>query len=287
MPKFQEEALLLSQQQVARATYRMRLQSPLIAQSGQAGQFVLVRILDSWDPLLRRPFSFHRLFPREGVIELLYRVVGRGTLLLSRCRPGTRLNLIGPLGNGFSLPAADRRPVLLMAGGIGIAPLCELIVRFLDGGRDPGAIHLLYGARSAEDLLPAAEFRSYGIPVTWTTDDGSLGAHGLVTEQLGEILQAAGPRPAVLYACGPLAMHYHVARLTQVHRLPAQLSLESLMACGVGACLGCALPAVHPEDPTADHYVHVCKDGPIFSPEAIQWHKIQYHRTESPILAYS
>jgi dihydroorotate dehydrogenase electron transfer subunit len=287
MPKFQEQALILSQQQVARATYRMRLQSPLIAGSGQAGQFVLVRILDSWDPLLRRPFSFHRLFPQEGVIELLYRIVGRGTLLLSQCRAGTQLNLIGPLGNGFRLPMTDRGPVLLMAGGIGIAPLCELIVQLLDGGRDPATVHLLYGARSAEDLLSAAEFQSYGIPVTWSTDDGSAGVHGLVTEQLVKILQVAGPEPSVLYACGPLAMQYHVARLTLAHHLPAQLSLESLMACGVGACLGCALPTVHPDDPRADHYVHVCKDGPIFSPEAIQWHKIQYHRTEVPILAYS
>ncbi len=127
MAKFDEDAEILEQQCVAVGTYRMRLASPRIAAHGRAGQFVLVRVAAGLDPLLRRPFSFHRLFPGEGVVEILYKVVGRGTLLLSRCRPGTRLNLMGPLGNGFTLPPDTSQPLALVAGGIGIAPLMALM----------------------------------------------------------------------------------------------------------------------------------------------------------------
>ncbi len=287
MPKIQERALIVDQRGVAERTYLMRLQSPKIALEARPGQFAMLRVSQGLDPLLRRPISFHRVFPEGGMIEFLYRVVGKGTLCLSKCLPGSRIDLIGPLGNGFSLPDRnDPSPVAFVAGGIGIAPLCDLLVRLAPGGPDPSSpsrVHLFYGARTASEFLPAAWFGQRGIPVHWSTDDGSFGYRGYVTRMLAEFSDAEDFRPGLIYACGPLDMQFHVAKWVLARNIPAQLSLESLMACGIGACLGCALPSAVPGDSAGDHYVHVCKDGPIFSAGAIQWQKMQTHRLAPPI----
>jgi dihydroorotate dehydrogenase electron transfer subunit len=289
-----EEAYILDHERVAQHTYRLQLEAPLIAALARPGQFLMARVQDSLDPLLRRPFSFHRIHSHSGRIEILYRVVGRGTSKLSRNLPGSRLNLLGPLGNSFLLPdweaaESESGPILLVAGGIGIAPLVELIWRLIEdfGQRPAPPLHLFYGARSAAELLPSEFFPVSCLTLHSSTDDGSFGHHGLVTELMRHTVAELGLRPAMLYACGPLAMQYHVAAWALEHRVPTQLSLESLMACGVGACLGCALPSPHPSDSTADHYLHVCKDGPIFAPGAIQWHKMQLHGPPAPIFLYS
>jgi dihydroorotate dehydrogenase electron transfer subunit len=220
MPKFQEDAELIEQRHVAAGTYRMRLVSPQLAAQGRPGQFLLARVVGaSLDPLLRRPFSFHRLFPNDGVVEILYKVVGRGTLMLSHCRPGTRINVLGPLGNGFSLPEERDRPLFLVAGGIGIAPLFAVLDQALAAGWDPTRLHLFYGARSADELLAAEEFAPLGIPVRWSTDDGSQGWHGFVTDLVRNALDGgtvrrvdstpAGPSHAVPggEACGGIRSH--------------------------------------------------------------------------------
>ena len=142
MAKFQEEAEVIEHQQVAAGTYRMRLLSPQLAAHGRPGQFLLVRVANTLDPLLRRPFSFHRLLPTDGMLEILYKVVGRGTLMLSRCRPGTRLNVIGPLGNGFGLPPDRSQPLLMVAGGIGIAPLFAVMDQALAAGWEARQLQL-------------------------------------------------------------------------------------------------------------------------------------------------
>lgn len=284
MVRHLESAKILGQQQVARQTFRLRLESPKIAAAGRAGQFVMVRVNEALDPLLRRPFSFHRIDPDAGRFEILYRVVGRGTLALSRKTPGTRLSCLGPLGNGFSPPARIDPPVALVAGGIGIAPLLELI-RILTHriGRDRSAdIHLFYGARDAEELLPPEYFAPFGITLHYSTDDGSKGHCGFVTELLDQVAERPGQVFSSLYSCGTLAMQYQVARRALQQRIPAQLSLESLMACGLGACLGCALPAPHPTRPGSDHYRHVCVNGPIFDPGSISWEKIQPPQVTPP-----
>ena len=286
MAKFDEEAEILEQQCVAAGTYRLRLASPRIVAHGRAGQFVLVRVAAGSDPLLRRPFSFHRLFPSEDAVEILYKVVGRGTLLLSRCRPGTRLSLLGPLGNGFTLPPDTNQALALAAGGIGIAPLLALVDQALAVGWRSERLHLFYGARNVEELLPPESLTDMGIQVHWSTDDGSYGCRGTVIDTV-RLAFDQGFRPARLYGCGTLAMQYHLARLAADFGVDTELSLESLMACGLGACLGCALPARHSDDPDGDHYVHVCKDGPIFSPGSIRWQKIQFHRAQSPIFLSS
>lgn len=277
MTTIQEDAWIMRHETLARHTYRLRLKAPGIAARAKAGQFVMLRVRDGLDPLLRRPFSFHRIFPDQGIVEILYRIAGRGTWRLSQGSIGTTVNLVGPLGNSFDLPVADSSPVVLVAGGIGIAPFFALIGDLLSG-RTSAAIHLFYGARTAAELLPEQMLADFKVKIYWSTDDGSAGYCGRITDLLRESMASGLPRPAMAYSCGPLAMQYHVAKWALSEGVAAQLSLESFMACGLGACLGCALPAVRADDPAADHYVHVCKDGPIFSPGSIQWQKIQMHR---------
>ncbi|MBP8644499.1 MAG: dihydroorotate dehydrogenase electron transfer subunit [Syntrophobacteraceae bacterium] len=289
MASLQEDGLVVLHEKVAQQTYRLRIRSPGIAAEARAGQFVMVQVRKGIDPLLRRPFSFHRLLPAEDSIELLYRVVGRGTWVLSKNPPGTILSLFGPLGNGFLIPSPLPSKVVLVAGGIGIAPFMELLQQ-LSARRRPGdgpPPRLIYGARTAEELLPMEFLREVGASVSLATDDGSLGYRGTVTQLLSLLAEKEGLEPGLLYACGPLAMQYGVARWVTERGVPAQLSLESLMACGLGACLGCALPAPHPKDPLQSRYVHVCKDGPVFEAGAVEWQKIQGQQTITPTFPFS
>lgn len=288
MAKYQEDALLLEQEEVAERTYRLRLRCVRIAATARAGQFLMLQVRSGSDPLLKRPFSFHRILPHEGLIEILYRVTGQGTWWLSQCRPGTSLNVVGPLGNGFTLPSREQRMVALMAGGIGIAPFHELMMQLVAANRPEGHdLHLFYGVRTAAEMIPTGPYESLGITVYRSTDDGTLGFRGVVTHLFESLTGAGRLIPTLLYACGPLIMQVPVARWALAANVPAQLSLESLMACGIGACLGCALPAPDPADASADNYLHVCKDGPIFQAGSIAWTRLQRQLITPPIYLYS
>jgi dihydroorotate dehydrogenase electron transfer subunit len=192
-------------------------------------------------------------------IEVLYKVVGEGTRLLSRQPRGAALATIGPLGNGFRLPAAGRRPrVILIAGGIGIAIFPFLADALLRRGLRPV---LLFGARAAADLVYTAPFRARGIPVHVSTEDGSRGARGYVTTILAPWLQGDGPKP-LLYACGPTPMLRAVGAMAVRSGAPCQLALESQMPCGIGVCLGCVVACR--DEAAGPAYRRVCTEGPIF-----------------------
>ena len=289
MAKCQEEASLIDQQEVAERTFRLRLRCEHIAAMACAGQFLMLQVRSGNEPLLKRPFSFHRIFPREGLIEILYRVIGEGTWWLSQCPPGTRLNVVGPLGNGFSLPDQKHQTIALIAGGIGIAPFHELMIQLSSSSPENHGhhLHLFYGARTATELIPTHPYESLGIGVHCCTDDGSLGYQGFVTQLFGSLAGPGQLHPTLIYSCGPLTMQVHIAKWALAANVPSQLSLESLMACGIGACLGCALPAPHPDDPSDDHYLHVCKDGPIFQAGSIAWTRLQRQETTPRIYLYS
>lgn len=288
--KLQEYAQVLAHEKVALHTYRLRLHAPGIAGHARAGQFVMVRVRQGADPLLRRPFSFHRILREEGSVELLYRVVGQGTWWLSQVKAGEKLSLLGPLGNGFQLPEKPiRTPIALIAGGIGIAPLYQLILD-LNSGTEEGersSLQLFYGARTSGELLGEELFGETGISLHLSTDDGTRGYGGRVTEMFSEKAANGEIKPALVFACGPLAMQYHVARWVMVNGADSQLSLEALMACGVAACLGCALPAATPGVSGTDHYLHVCKQGPIFKAELIEWTRLQPHPAPPPTFLFS
>ncbi|MBX6377244.1 MAG: dihydroorotate dehydrogenase electron transfer subunit [Clostridia bacterium] len=220
---------------------------------------------------LRRPFSIYRVSPDGAAVSVLFRVVGRGTAWLAERRPGDVLDVIGPLGRPFPLPvpageapgtgpaapAAGGATLLLVGGGVGVPPLAFLAARARAAGH---RVRAAVGARTAETLLGVEALEAVGAAVAVATDDGSAGRRGTVVE-LAEDLLRDGLTPTVLYACGPMPMLRAVRGLALAAGLPAYLCLEEIMACGVGACLGCPVASASPSGP---RYLRVCADGPVF-----------------------
>lgn len=259
MIEFQENSLVAAKESLTQDVFRITVQAPLIAREAKPGQFVMIRLQDTLDPLLRRPFSIHKVYP-DGSLSLLFKVVGKGTSMLSGVTPGTNLNLIGPLGKGFNLsPDAS---FCMIGGGMGIAPLFFLAQRLLHRDQSSNNPPVLLGAQTQQELLILAEeFTELGYPVHTATDDGTLGHHGFVTELLDEIIH----RVQQVYVCGPMPMMRIVALKCQAAGVSCQVSLETHMACGLGACLGCTFPA------RGGGYKHVCKDGPVMSADEVEW----------------
>ena len=253
----QENAEVLANTPLTPDYYTMTLGCSEAFAASSPGQFVMLSVAPGPLPLLRRPFSIHRLeTDAAGRVELqiLYKVVGQGTTLLARTPAGATLSLLGPLGRGFVL-REDCRRIYLAAGGIGAAPMVFLLERLHQAGR---ACEVFLGGRSREDLLCRDIFQNLARKVVTTTDDGSEGARCFLTSPLEE---AARSRPPdAIMACGPMDMLVCVAGIADRLQIPCQISIEATMACGLGACLGCAVPAA---GQTAG-YLHVCKDGPVF-----------------------
>jgi dihydroorotate dehydrogenase electron transfer subunit len=224
------------------------------------GQFVMVRGDWERDPLLPRAFSLLRVHP-DGRAEILARVVGRGTALLARVQPGARISVLGPLGRPFPDPSADRTD-LLVAGGVGMPPILMQAEHASSVGFG-ARTEILYGGRGSADLLLLDDMRALpGVGLHLATEDGSVGTPGRVTEVLEARMRAhreAGRGASLrIMACGPNPMLWAVGRLAAAHDVPAYLSLEEVMACGIGVCLGCAIPA------RSRPFRYVCKDGPVF-----------------------
>lgn len=251
------KAYVLWNQRIKGPYYRLRLGCPELARRARPGQFVLLRIRDGLDPLLRRPFSFARIRPpraqkakgarSDGEVEIWYKVVGHGTELMTRIKEGNILDLLGPLGNGF-WPWAGKKTAILLAGGIGIAPLLSLAEDFSQKKKKPLATGeerpktvVLIGGKSREDILGLSELRRMGFHPQITTEDGSLGIQGMATDLLERILLTHDAQQIAVYACGPWPMLARVAEIGQQFDLPCQALVESRMACGLGACLGCAI----------------------------------------------
>jgi dihydroorotate dehydrogenase electron transfer subunit len=229
------------------------------------GQFLMLSPgthgrVERWDPLLPRPMAIFRTrrMGEESAVEVLYKVVGRGTSLLADARPGDQVRLVGPLGKGFPEPVPGER-LILVGGGTGVASLFELAQRFAGQTR----VSVLLGARTAADLMGRADFESLDADLQLATDDGSDGTEGFVTVLLER--EIAGETAARVYACGPTPMMRRAAEITEAAGLPCLVSLENRMACGFGVCLGCAVPR-------ADEGYHlVCRDGPVFESGDLSW----------------
>jgi len=236
--------------------------APSLAGEGKPGQFLNIKISDGLKPFLRRPFSIHNVCGTK--LEILYEVVGEGTELLSNKEPGEYLDIIGPLGNGFDSSKATEaqgRQVILVAGGIGIAPLL-----FLSGKIKAKNKIAFLGAKKRSQVLCEKEFKDSGCDVKIATDDGSLGFKGRVTDLLKKALAASRGRekPAIIYACGPRPMLKVVCNVAGKMNIPAQVSLEEHMSCGIGACLGCVVK-------TKKGLERVCKEGPVFDAKELLW----------------
>lgn len=235
--------------------HQLRLLVPEVAAAAQPGQFVHVRCGAGLDPLLRRPLSVHRYDRENGRVELLFARIGRGTALLAQARPGEILDVLGPLGRGFRVEARTRN-ILLVAGGLGIAPLVALADEAI---RREMMVTMIAGSKSAA-AVPPASLMSPEVEYVICTEDGSLGEKGLVTECVPHFAEWADQT----FACGPREMLRALARLPSLPRKSVQVSLEEHMGCGLGACFGCVVR-------TKNGFQRVCRDGPVFDIEDVVW----------------
>jgi dihydroorotate dehydrogenase electron transfer subunit len=251
-----EPALLVANDPVADGIGLAVFEAPQVAGAIAPGQFVHLRIATGTDFILRRPFSVYRA--RGGTIEVLYQVVGRGTGVLAGAVPGTPMDLIGPLGTGWHIPGGARR-ALLVAGGLGIAPMGMLVEELARRG---ATVMLAQGAPTADRLLARELFETLCERTAIATDDGSAGTCGLVTDLVEGMI--ATERPDVVYACGPEPMQRTVAVQAAAAGVPCQVSLERLMACGIGACLSCVVSTVAGRK-------RACVDGPVFDAVEVLW----------------
>lgn len=226
------------------------------------GQFVNVSVAapGSFDPLLRRPFSLYRTLS-DGNYSILYRVVGRGTRALAQLAPGDRLELLAPLGRGFTRLPGTERPILV-GGGVGVPPLFMWAQKEL---APEGSLRAILGFNSANLVIGANDMEELGVDVEVTTVDGSRGRKGFVTDALRPHLEAGSVDG--IYACGPKPMLAAVAEMAKQFQVPAQLALEEWMGCGVGACLSCVVPVRSEGGESV--YRRVCVEGPVFSAEEV------------------
>ena len=260
MAQHQEKATIIRSEQLSEDNFRLTLDAPLIAGSSTPGQFVMILSRAGKDPLLRRPFSIHQT-TSNGQIQIYFKKVGRGTTILAAGKVGDELDVFGPLGRGYQVD--PEQPACLVGGGLGIAPLLFLAKTISLSDRDHSRDCILLGGRSSAEVEPlVGDFEEIGLPVYCTTDDGSYGSKGFVTTLLEQQELAPGTQ---VYGCGPEPMLGAIQQLCRARGFGCQVSIESVMACGMGACLGCNVSG------SQGGYVHVCIDGPVFRAEELQW----------------
>lgn len=266
-------SMILSNAEVSPGYWRMRMTAPSEFAAAQPGQFVMVRVNAAIDPLLRRPFGIfdvgihmpaHTGANPQPYLEILYRVVGKGTAMLAELHETDLLDILGPLGHGFD-PGIPGEEKLIVGGGVGLAPLYLLARELVKGS----PVRLFAGGRTRDDILCITEFERLGVECYVATEDGSLGEQGLVTKVLEQRLDALDGK-ASLFACGPQGMLNAVAAIASGRGIGCQVSLEGYMACGMGACLGCVTPG-HRHSPETPDYRCVCTDGPVFGSTELRW----------------
>jgi dihydroorotate dehydrogenase electron transfer subunit len=256
---------------IGRGTWLLEFEATSILDGMQPAQFFMIGVPGS-DVLLRRPFSVcgtPGTFDdgRPGAVQILYRVYGRGTRLLASMGPGALLRVLGPLGRGFALPEGPGAKIVLVAGGIGSAPFPAFLAELKRAGRSAS---MLYGARTAGELPLLDWFRERCDAVEVTTDDGSMGARGLVTGPLARMIDGPDRDRLHVYACGPSPMLKAVAKLATAAGVACDLALEAPMACGFGVCLGCVVPT-HQHDGGPVEYKRVCVEGPVMRAGDLAW----------------
>lgn len=272
------DAVVVSQDEVADHTYRLRLECPELAAVIRPGQFFMVRSPEHSDPLLGRPFALYDVYEdadgRPAGIDFGYHTVGKLTGQMPRWTPGRAVSVWGPLGNGF--PDLEVSNLLFVAGGIGYTPAVAVMRQALGvrgyGGESARkrceSVEMIYGARSAAMIADCSDIEGTdGFRISVATDDGSAGHRGFVTDVLAERLADGKNRPDAVFTCGPGVMMKRVAEQCLSAHVPCWLSLESPMACGFGACFSC-VAKVHTDDGGWD-YRRTCVEGPVFRAEEL------------------
>ena len=291
---YKEYCPVIENRKIAPGHYVLRMRSPRIAKNARPGQFVQILCADSYEPLLPRPFSFLTADTKD--FSILYHVVGKGTALLKMAKKGDVFSVLGPLGNGFSVKRqalSDKKEHLLVGGGVGIPPLFHLAQELLKNKISKKCVHVFLGARDKSILLCEEKFRKLGVDLQLATDNGSKGHKGYVTKILEKQIYLtlnAYRLPLKIYTCGPTPMLKTVSVISQKYEVPCEVSVEVPMACGFGACLGCAievrrqktedrkqkkqkdqLSSVFRPLSSETRFAIACTEGPVFKADEIAW----------------
>ena len=247
--------------------YQFTVVAPGVAAAFSPGQFVAVGVGGpNTSMLLRRAFALYGATPTSdfaGTIQFVVAEHGPGTQWLVRQPTGAMLDLVGPLGTPFPMPKHPM-PAVLVGGGYGTAPLIPLAHKLIEAGCD---VEIVVGAATASRLFGELPARRAVGAVTVTTDDGTAGAHGKVTDVLPEAIKRIGAE--IVYACGPMAMLRAVNDVAREHAIEAQVAVEESMACGVGVCMTCVLPVRC--DDGKSRFLRSCVDGPVFDAARVRW----------------
>ena len=260
-----DDALITENICVAKNTWHLRFSAPGIASLVKPGQFVMLRLPNRSDPLLGRPLAVYRTTP-EGLLDVVYLVVGKMTARLTQLKAGDSLEAWGPLGNGFQATGYDR--IVMVAGGIGQTPFLMLARQFVKQ-HGPESATLLFGVRTKDRICCVDDFREVGAKVVLATDDGSEGYHGPVTELIPTTISDTNTNNTKVLCCGPLPMLRSAFTECQKLGLPCDVSLESPMACGLGICFSCVVE--YRQDGMNDEYVRTCFEGPVFDAYRLKW----------------
>jgi dihydroorotate dehydrogenase electron transfer subunit len=250
---------IIQNDKVSSDCYKLKILAPKIAKESQPGQFVHIKIQQKNGPLLRRPFAVHNA-EQNKILEVLYKIRGQGTSILSSKAKNDKLDIIGPLGHGFNIDSKSKE-AFIIAGGMGIAPLLFLIKELVKKGKK---VISFIGSSCEDNILCYDEINKLQGELVLATEDGSKGKKGKVTEIFRDYLKNVKKKNGEIFAAGPKAMLEEISKLSYHFNIPAQLSLDEIIACGVGACLGCAVK-------TKKGYKLACKDGPIFKADEIIW----------------
>jgi len=239
--------------------------------NARPGQFAMIRKQNVTDPLLSRPLGLYSVHQTEAgaVVEFLYHVVGKGTIAMSRLVVGDRVTILAPLGNPFDLHFESRSHIVLVAGGIGLAPLTYIADYLSETMVANIKLTLYMGASTAPALVGVKRMERFCSDIKIATDDGSVGFKGTITDLFQRDLPAMDHKNMAIFACGPSAMARQLARLIASYDIPCHISMEERMACGIGSCLGCAIKIRTPDNSWV--YRRVCKDGPVFDIRDIVW----------------
>jgi dihydroorotate dehydrogenase electron transfer subunit len=258
----QELARVIDNKEIAKEHFVLSFASDYIVSHADPGQFVQIKCSDTYDPLLRRPFGIHKIIDKEKTVEIVYRVIGKGTKHLQNLGIGSYIDVLGPLGSGFKIEKG-KDVAIFVGGGCGIAPLFLAAQQAKKMGIK--AIYAIIGANTRDAVLCADDFKKLKAETIVSTDDGSQGKKGFASDVLLELIGSKVlEKKTIIYACGPRPMLKAVSEIAQQNRIDCQLSLEEWMACGIGACKGCAAQ-------TRSGYKMVCKDGPVFDSKEISW----------------
>lgn len=252
----QGQYIITEKSAIARDTYSFTIACPEVAAVAAPGQFVHIRANGY---TLRRPISICGIDKNKGTLRIVFEIRGEGTAEIAKLNAGDLIDMLAPLGHGFTVDESFGK-VVLIGGGIGTPPMLPLAKIY---GEKAVAIS---GFRSSAAAILQDDFKAAGAETVLCTDDGSAGIHGFVTQPFTELAEQGGID--TVYACGPMPMLKGIAAICKDKGIYCEISLEERMACGIGACLGCACRTVRNDE---EYFAHVCKDGPVFKAEEVLW----------------